>query len=72
MAIKNLIHYKNIAVETLPPQEWAQDDERALKVDDFDFKSTLAKERELELALGLRTGDDIKELVNQWSTSFGE
>ena len=64
MAIKNLIQYKQIAVETLPPQVWAQDDTKAMKVADFDFKSTLAKERESELALGLRTDDDIKELVN--------
>ena len=64
MAIKNLIQYKKIAVETLPPQLWAQDDEKAMKVVDFDFKSTLAKEREMELAMGLRTDDDLKELVN--------
>ena len=64
MAIKNLIKYKNITVETLPPQVWNQDDAKALKVADFDFKSSLAKERELELAMGLRTDDDIKELVN--------
>ena len=64
MAIKNLIQYKKIAVETLPPQVWDQDDAKAMKVADFDFKSTLAKEREMELAMGLRTDDDIKELVN--------
>ena len=62
--IKNLIQHKNISVESLPPQVWSQDDEKAMKVVDFDFKSTLAKERESELALGLRTDDDIKELVN--------
>ena len=62
--IKNLIQHKKISVETLPPQVWSQDDEKAMKVVDFDFKSTLAKERESELALGLRTDDDIKELVN--------
>ena len=64
MAIKNLIQYKIISVETLPPQVWTQDDAKAMKVADFDFKSTLAKERESELALGLRIDDDIKELVN--------
>ena len=64
MAIKNLIQYKKITVETLPPQVWDQDDAKAMKVANFDFKSTLAKERERELALGLRTEDDIKELVN--------
>ena len=63
-AIKNLIQYENISVETLPPQVWDQDDAKAMKVVDFDFKSTLAKERERELAMGLRTDDDIKELVN--------
>ena len=52
MAIENLIQYKTITVETLPPQVWAQDDAKAMKVVDFDFKSTLAKERESELAMG--------------------
>ena len=64
MAIKNLIQYKNISVETLPAQVWPQDDAKAMKVADFDFKSTLAKERESELAMGLRTDEDTKELVN--------
>ena len=64
MAIKNLIQHKKISVEILPPQVWSKDDEKAMKVVDFDFKSTLAKERESELALGLRTDEDIKELVN--------
>ena len=59
-----MIQHKKISVETLPPQVWTQDDEKAMKVVDFDFKSTLAKEREMELAMGLRTDDDIKELVN--------
>ena len=63
MAIKNLIQYKKITVETLPPQVWDQDDAKALKVVDFDFNSTIAKEREMEFAMGLRTDDDIKELV---------
>ena len=62
--IKNLMHYKKIEIEVLPPQVWAQHDAKAMKVAEFDFKSTLAKERELELAMGLRTDDDIKELVN--------
>ena len=62
--IKALIQHKNISVETLPPQVWARNNEKAMKVADFDFKSTLAKERQSELALGLRTDDDIKELVN--------
>ena len=58
------MQYENIVVETLPPQVWTQDDAKAIEVVDFDFKSTLAKEREKELAMGLRTDDDIKELVN--------
>ena len=62
--IKNMIQYKKIEVETLPPQVWTQDDAKAIKVADFDFKSALTKERESELALGLRTNDDIKELVD--------
>ena len=63
LAIKNLMQYKNINVETLPPQMWSQDDEKAMKVVDFDFKSDLAKGRERELEMGLRTDDDIKEVV---------
>ena len=62
--IKNMIQYKKIEVETLPPQVWAQDDAKAIKVADFDFKSALTKERESELEMGLRTNDDIKELVD--------
>ena len=62
--IRSLIQHKKVSVETLPPQVWAQDDAKAMKVVDFDFKSTLAKERESEVALGLRIDDDIKELVN--------
>ena len=42
---------------------WSQDDEKAMKVVDFDFKSDLAKGRERELEMGLRTDDDIKEVV---------
>ena len=59
-----MIQYKKIEVETLPPQVWTQDDAKAIKVADFDFKSALTKERESELAMGLRTNDDIKELVD--------
>ena len=63
--IKNLIQYRKIEVQSLPSQIWSQDDEKAMKVADFDFKSDLAKERESDLAMGLRTDDDVKELVNQ-------
>ena len=62
--IKNMIQYKKIEVETLPPQVWTLDDEKDVKVADFDFKSALTKERESELAMGLRTNDDMKELVD--------
>ena len=62
--IKKMIEYKKIEVETLPPQVWTLDDEKDIKVADYDFKSALTKERESELALGLRTNDDIKELVD--------
>ena len=61
--ISNLIQYKKIEVDTLPEQEWPKGDEKAMKVADFDFKSDLAKERERELELGLRTDEDVKELV---------
>ena len=63
--IKNMIQYKKIEVETLPPQVWTLDDAKAIKVADYDFKSALTKERENELEMGLRTDDDIKELVDQ-------
>ena len=56
---KILIQYKQIAVGNSPPPVWIQDDEA-----DFDFISTLAKERERDLALGFRMGDDIKEFKN--------
>ena len=62
--IKNMIQYKKIEVETLPPQVWTLDDEKDIKVADYDFKSALTKVRESELAMGLRTNDDIKELVD--------
>ena len=61
--IRNLIQHKKIEVDTLPDQEWPKEDEKAMKVADFDFKSDLTKERKRELELGLRTDDDIKELV---------
>ena len=63
--IKNLIQYKKLDVETLPRPVWSQDDKKAIEVVDYDFKSALATEREKELALGLRTNDDVKEVVNQ-------
>ena len=63
--IKNLIQYRKIEVQSMPSQIWSQYDEKAMKVADFDFKSALAKESENELEMGLRTDDDIKELVNQ-------
>ena len=62
--IKNLMHYKKIEIEVLHSQMWPQDDAKAIQVADYDLKSTLAKEREIEFAMGLRTDDDIKELVS--------
>ena len=62
--IKNLMHYKKIEIEVLHSQMWPQDDAKAIQVADYDLKSTLAKEREREFAMGLRTDDDIKELVS--------
>ena len=63
--IPNLIQYKKLEVETLPSQVWSQSDGKAMKVADYDLKSELVKERETDLAMGLRTDDDVKELVNQ-------
>ena len=63
--IKNLIQYKKLDVDTLPRPVWSQDDKKAIEVVDYDFKSALAKERERERKMGLRTEDDVKELVNQ-------
>ena len=62
--ISGLIQYDKVEVDTLPDQEWPKGDEKAMQVADFDFKSDLAKERERELELGLRTDEDVKELVN--------
>ena len=62
-AIKNLIQYENILVETLPPQVWTHKNAKVKTVVLYDFLSNLAKERERELEMGLRTDDDIKELV---------
>ena len=63
--IKNLIKYKKIKFLNLPSQVWSQGDKKAMEVADFDFKSALAKERERERKMGLRTEDDVKELVDQ-------
>ena len=60
--IAQLIQYKKITDTTVAPEQWSRD-EKAKLVAYFDFKSDLAKEREGELELGLRTDDDINELV---------
>ena len=61
--IRKLIQYKKIQVSSLPLQEWSVSDQKDRTVADFDFKSDLTKERERELKLGLRTDEDVRELV---------
>ena len=63
--IKNLIQYKKLDVETLPPQVWSKDDKKDLEVAAYDLKLELNKDRKDELAMGLRTDSDVKEVVNQ-------
>ena len=62
--IQNLIQYKKLDVETLPPQVWSKDDKKDLEVAAYDLKLALNKDRKDELALGLRTDSDVKEVVN--------